>query len=139
MAWFKRFSLHLAAATGALGIFVGAAAVGAHQYRAAPTAGPTVVSGERTPAPRPTPVPATQRERSLAGVVESVSADELVLTSPAGRVWHVRAAPGGLLRLNGRPTSLGDFATGDRVVVIGVAQSRDTFVAHAITGRRQAS
>ena len=139
MSWFKRFGLHLAAAIGALGIFVGAAAVGAHQYRAGPAANPTVVAAERTPGPRPTAVPASQRERSLVGVVRSASADELVIVNPAGRVWHVQAAPGALLRLNGRGTSLGDFAAGDRVVAIGVAQSRDSFVAHAITGRGAAS
>ncbi len=138
MSWSKRFGLHLAAALGALGVFVGAAAVGANQYRAAPSAPPPVVRAQRAPA-APAGVPANQRERSLVGVVQSASSDELVVHSLAGREWHVHPSAGALLRLNGRGTTLENYAPGDRVVVIGVAQPRDSFVAHAVTGRRPAS
>jgi hypothetical protein len=139
MSWFKRLGLHLAAAIGALGVFVAAAAVGANQYRAGPSAPPPpVVRPHRVPA-APTGVPGNQRERSLVGVVRSVSADEVVVDSLAGREWHVRPSAGALLRLNGRSTPLENYAPGDRVVMIGVAQTRDSFAAHAITGRRPAS
>ncbi|MBV9356115.1 MAG: hypothetical protein JO023_11385 [Chloroflexi bacterium] len=138
MPWFKRFGLHLAAALGALGVFVGAAAVGANQYRAGPAAPPPVVRPQRTPAAA-AGVPPSQRERSLVGVVRSASTDEIVVDSLAGREWHVHPSAGALLRLNGRGTPLESYAPGDRVVVIGVAQARDSFAAHAITGRRPAS
>ncbi|HEV7666824.1 MAG TPA: hypothetical protein VGQ62_25040 [Chloroflexota bacterium] len=49
-AWLKRFSLHLAAAIGATGIFVAAAAVGASQTRQQSA---TVVVGSATVTPRP--------------------------------------------------------------------------------------
>ena len=138
MSWFKRFGLHLAAAMGALGVFVGAAAVGANQYRAGPAAPSEVVRPHRTPAP-PAGVPANQRERSLVGVVRSASVDEIVVDSLAGREWHIHPSAGALLRLNGRTTPLENYAPGDRVVIIGVAESRDSFAAHAITGRGPAS
>src|SRR5438105_2545957 len=51
-AWLKRFGLHLAAAVGATGIFVAAAAVGASQTRqheAATVSVPATVVRTRTP------------------------------------------------------------------------------------------
>jgi hypothetical protein len=138
MSWFKRFGLHLAAAIGALGVFVGAAAVGANQYRAGPRTPPPEVRPRRTPAPPPA-VLASQRERSLVGVVRSASPDEIVVDSVAGREWHVHPSAGALLRLNGRGTQLESYAPGDRVVLIGVAGSDGSFAAHAVTGRRPTS
>ncbi len=54
LSWWRRFGLHLAAAVGATGIFVAAAAVGAHQQSAA-VAGAVVVRTAR-PLRSPTPV-----------------------------------------------------------------------------------
>lgn len=50
-AWFKRFALHLAAAVGATGIFVAAAAVGANQNRPSSVAVVTDVPIVRTRTP----------------------------------------------------------------------------------------
>src|SRR5262249_52668171 len=122
MSWYKRFGLHLAAAIGALGVFVGAAAVRANQHRAGPRTPPPPAGAppRHTPAPPPA-LPANQRERSLVGVVRSASPDEIVVDSVAGREWHVHPSAGALLRLNGRGTQLENYAPGDRVVLIGVA------------------
>ncbi len=68
-AWLKRFGLHLAAAVGATGIFVAAAAVGASQTRQQVIVGEATVPAVRTRAPTaerkptvvvvtPTPAPA---------------------------------------------------------------------------------
>jgi hypothetical protein len=151
--WLGRFGLHLAAAVGATGVFVAAAAVGAHQYQQAGALAnpPPLVRPQRAPrpadapqaapspsaAPSPAPrtVPANQQERALSGVVRSVDEGELVLEGPAGRQWHVRPAAGALVRRNGKAAPLSDIQVSDRVVVLGVAQGRDAFMAHAITAR----
>ena len=59
-AWLKRFGLHLAAAVGATGIFVGAAVVGAHQTRLQADATPPPIASvvrprTQTPGARPKP------------------------------------------------------------------------------------
>jgi hypothetical protein len=143
--WLRRFGLHLAAAVGATGIFVAAAAVGAHQYQQAGALAspPPLVRPQRTPrpadgaqvVPSPSAVPANQQERALAGDVRSADQDELVVANPAGREWHVRPSPGALIRVNGKAAPLSAIQVDDRLVVLGTAQNRDTFMAHAITAR----
>jgi hypothetical protein len=161
-AWIKRFGLHLAAAVGATGIFVGAVVVGASQVRQqepAPasaqatntrtprTPRPTVV---RTPVARPAPAssgagPATTQkvvpERSLAGTLREVSADGLVVLGVGGREWRVVPAPGALIRLNGKAAKLETLQAGDTVVILGQALAGQgqglRFMAHAITTRRK--
>src|SRR5215467_5093843 len=91
-AWLKRFGLHLAAAVGATGIFVAAAAVGATQTRDQPAAVPIVAVATPVPptlapgapaAPgtptvgtasgdRSAATPAVSPERSLAGSIQEV-------------------------------------------------------------------
>ncbi len=107
-AWLKRFSLHLAAAVGATGIFVAAAAVGANQTRqqeavivvtprltsqpatrvprkpAAPTATLTPVAASPQATAAPTVVP----DQSQAGAGQSRTAPERSL---AGRLKAVQA------------------------------------------------
>jgi hypothetical protein len=160
-AWIKRFGLHLAAAVGATGIFVGAVVVGAsqvHQQEPAPasapatstrtprTPRPTVV---RTPATRPAPsssgaAATTQKvvpERSLAGTIREVSADGLVVLGVGGREWRVVPAPGALIRLNGKAAKLETLQAGDTVVILGQALAGQgqglRFMAHAITTKRK--
>jgi len=152
LSWWRRFGLHLAAAVGATGIFVVAATVGAHQQSGA-VAGAVVV-GTARPLPSPTPVTvrpaapappgsartgasAPAQERSLAGTVQAVDADGLTLVTPQGRAWRVRPAPGALLRLDGKTIhAVDDLLVDDHVVVLGVAEARDRFMAHAVTARR---
>jgi len=151
-AWFKRFGLHLAAAVGATGVFVAAAAVGASQTRqqAASVATPTAEVRPRTPqarpkpsvvAPTPSPTPAEKvnPERSLAGTVKEVQADGIDVLGAGGRDWHVVPAPGALIRLNGKTARLEALQSGDSVVILGQAQAgrAGRFVAHAITARRK--
>jgi hypothetical protein len=149
-AWFKRFGLHLAAAVGATGVFVAAAAVGASQARqdafvAAPT---SVVAPQRTRTPpaqrRPnvvaTPAPTkVNPERSLAGTVREVQGEMLDVVGVGGREWHVVPAPGALIRLNGKAARLEGLQAGDGVVILGQAQPGPgaRFLAHAITARRK--
>jgi hypothetical protein len=160
-AWIKRFGLHLAAAVGATGIFVGAVVVGASQVRqqepalaSAPatntrtprTPRPTVV---RTPVARPAPsssgaAATTQKvvpERSLAGTIREVSADGLVVLGVGGREWRVAPAPGALIRLNGKAARLETLQVGDTVVILGQALAGQgqgpRFMAHAITAKRK--
>jgi hypothetical protein len=155
LAWFKRFGLHLAAAVGATGIFVAAAAVGASQTRQQTTAAgpPTVAVGAAsTPGPRPkpsvvaspSPDPRPTRvvpERSLAGTVQSVSLDEVEVRGVGGRLWHVVPALGALIRLNGKAARADSLQAGDTVVILGQAQVKqgpgNHFLAHAITARRK--
>ncbi len=70
-AWLKRFGLHLAAAVGATGVFVAAAAVGANQTRQQTDLAPPVATivRPRQPngEPRPTVVVATPTPQSTAG------------------------------------------------------------------------
>jgi len=136
MSWWRRMGLHLAAALGATGIFVAAAAVGASQTRqstevvASPTAAP-----ER---PRPTAqARAVRPERSVAGTVREVRPDLLIVAGPRGQELRVVPAPGALIRLNGKTTPLENLQTDDRVVILGQAQPRSGFMAHAITARRK--
>jgi hypothetical protein len=140
-AWLKRFGLHLAAAVGATGIFVAAAAVGANQTRD-PTVAPAVPSPSTIPAK-----PATQRilrvvpERSLAGTVKEVLADTVIVGGVGGRAWRVTPAPGALIRLNGKAAKLETLQAGDALVILGQAQAGpgpgNRFLAHAITARRK--
>jgi hypothetical protein len=150
-AWLRRFGLHLAAAVGATGVFVAAAAVGAHQTRlgAEQPAGTAVVSPSRTPAGRPKPqvvvtptrqtaTPAAVRpERSLAGTVRNVQPDSLDIVGVGGREWHIDPAPGALIRLNGKAAKLDSLQPGDGVVILGQAQPGPglRFLAHAITAK----
>ena len=149
-AWFKRFGLHLAAAVGATGVFVAAAAVGASQTReqAASVSTPAAEVRTRTPAarPKPTVVAASPTsgakinpERSLAGSVKDVQADGIDVLGGGGREWHVVPAPGALIRLNGKATRLDGLQAGDSVVILGQAQPGrpGQFLAHAITARRK--
>lgn len=159
MSWPRRFALHLAAAVGATGIFVAAAAVGAHQQQARAVAGAIPITRTARPLGSPTPgiavsprgtrqptatadpaqqpTPAPRQERSLSGVVRAVEPDGLVVATAAGRVWRVQPVPGALVRLDGKSAHLDTMQPGDRVVVLGVAESRDRFLAHAVTARRQ--
>jgi hypothetical protein len=129
----------LAAAVGATGIFVAAAAVGAsHPPGATPTPQTVVV-----PRPTPSAAPANAKvapERSLAGTVRAVLPDGLDVLGVGGRAWLITPAPGALLRLNGRATRLDGLLPGDTVVILGQAQSGgggNRFLAHAITARRK--
>jgi hypothetical protein len=141
MSWIGRFGLHLAAALGATGIFVAAAAVGASQTRQADTEAVAVVSP--TPAARPglgqllarrNTVPQT---RSMVGTVREVRADEIAITNLRGLELRIRPALGALIRLNGRNSKLDALQAGDRVTVLGQAQARDLFMAHAVLARRR--
>jgi hypothetical protein len=157
-AWLKRFGLHLAAAIGATGVFVAAAAVGASQNH--PPQQPSAIVSPATPRPglprrTPSPVasgsaPATQAtpgrvapERSLAGTIQDVepSTQTLIVLGVGGREWRVSPAPGALLRLNGKAARLDQLAPGDQVVILGQAQPGQgqgpRFLAHAITARRK--
>jgi hypothetical protein len=131
-AWLKRFGLHLAAAVGATGVFVAAAAVGAHQTREQ-TAPPPVATVVRTRTPRPV----VRAERSLAGTIKDVQPDSLDVVGVGGREWRVEAAPGALVRRNGKTAKLEALQPGDRLVVLGQAESGPglRFLAHAITAR----
>lgn len=163
LAWLKRFGLHLAAAVGATGIFVAAAAVGANQTRqqVASVAPAEVVSATATPRARQRPTvvaspatrpnqarrtqtPATDQvapERSLAGTIKDILPDGLDVVGVGGREWHVVPAPGALIRLNGRAARLDALHVGDTVVILGQAQAREGplfgFLSHAITARRK--
>lgn len=150
-AWFRRFGLHLAAAIGATGIFVTAAAVGASQTRqqveivASPAAAvrtrtplvqrkPQVVAATPTTTPRGTATPRAASaaaanankvvpERSLAGSIKAVSADGVEIVGVGGREWLVSPAPGALIRLNGKAARLEALQPGDKVVILGQAQA----------------
>jgi len=157
-AWLKRFGLHLAAAIGASGVFVAAAAVGASQNHPPQTPAPIVSSAtprpglpRRTPSPAANaPAPAAQAtpgrvvpERSLAGAIQDVepTTQTLVVLGVGGREWRVSPAPGALIRLNGKAARLDQLAPGDQVVILGQAQPGQgqgpRFQAHAITARRK--
>jgi hypothetical protein len=149
--------LHLAAAVGATGVFVAAAAVGANQVRqqadigATPIATmarptderrPAVVVATPTPgaasqAPRQRTATAVRPERSLAGTIQSVVPDGLVVLGVGGRTWTVEPAPGALIRLNGKAAKLDALQPGDGVVILGQAQPGPgaRFLAHAITAK----
>jgi hypothetical protein len=132
VSWFGRFGLHLAAAVGATGIFVAAAAVGASQTRQSTeivTTAPTVTSA-RTPLLQ-------RRERAVPGTIREVLPDALVVAGPRGQEFRVTPAPGALIRLNGRASKLDALQANDRVVILGQAQPRSGFFAHAITARRK--
>jgi len=144
VSWLGRFGLHLAAALGATGIFVAAAAVGATQTRMATevvatqaTAVPrTPILPRRTPLPNATPV--ARPERSIAGTIRAVEADGLIVQGPRGQEFRVAPAPGALIRLNGKAARLDALQVDDKVVILGQAQPRNGgFVAHAITARRK--
>jgi len=139
-AWLKRFGLHLAAAVGATGIFVAAAAVGASQTHPAQSNAPSVhIVGT------PTRIPQSQRrqtvavrpERSLAGTIRDVEPDALEIVGVGGRVWRIEPAPGALIRLNGKAAHLDSLQPGQGVVVLGQAQPGPglRFLAHAITAK----
>ena len=137
MAWLRRLGLHLAAALGAVGIFVAAAAVGAHAGR--PDLGtllgqarpPAVTASIATPGRGLRIAP----ERSVTGTVREALPDGLVVDTARGQELQVRPAPGALIRLNGKAAPLGTIQAGDRVVILGQVQARGRFVAHAITAR----
>jgi hypothetical protein len=151
-AWLKRFGLHLAAAVGATGVFVAAAAVGANQTRqqtaspppttiiarpprtplaqrrptveVTPTSAPSPAS-DPTPDPRGQPRPAAQAvrpERSLAGTIRDVQPDFIEIVGPGGRAWRVEPSPGALIRLNGKAAHLDALQSGDTVVILGQTQ-----------------
>jgi hypothetical protein len=157
VGWLPRFGLHLAAALGATGIFVAAAAVGANQTRqnteivapptpaerarpATPRRTPAVTSTpspSANAAPSPAPTAAVRPERSIAGTIREVSGDMLVVQGPRGQEFRVVPAPGALIRLNGKAARLDSLQPDDQVVILGQAQPRTGFVAHAITARRK--
>jgi hypothetical protein len=157
-AWLRRFGLHLAAAVGATGVFVAAAAVGASQTRQQADLPPPVATIVRPRSPdearRPTvvvatptpdaqspppqrPAAAVRPERSLVGTVQSVGANSLQVVGDGGRTWTVQPAPGALIRLNGKAAKLDALQPGDGVVILGQAQPRPglTFLALAITAK----
>ena len=143
--WLKRFGLHLAAAVGATGVFVAAAAVGA--YQAHPRTTPTVQVSPgvvRSPVPRRTPeaaaaTPVLGPERSVAGTVSEVDPQAIVVQAVSGRVWRIEPAQGALIRLNGKNAAVETLQAGDSVVVLGQTESGpgSRFLAHAITARRK--
>jgi hypothetical protein len=151
--WLKRFGLHLAAALGATGIFVAAAAVGASQTREqvaatapAPIASPVGKPPRPSPVARvsPSPTPQADRvgpERSLAGSIKEVLPDSLDVVGVGGREYHIFPAAGALIRLNGKPAKLDTLHAGDTLVILGQAQlgpgAANRFIAHAITARRK--
>lgn len=146
MAWLKRFGLHLAAAVGATGVFVAAAAVGASQTRPQAVSPPVSVVARptRTAQPKPTVGPATpaavkavRPERSLAGTIRDLQPDAIVIVGVGGRTWRVEPAPGALIRLNGKAARLDALQPGDSVVILGQAQGGpgQRFLAHAITAK----
>jgi hypothetical protein len=131
VSWFGRMGLHLAAALGATGIFVAAAAVGANQTRQNTeiVAAPTSVPG------RP---PAVRRERAITGTVRDVRGDVLIVAGPRGQEFRVIPDVGALIRLNGKAIKLEALQTNDQVAIIGQVQVRNGgFLAHAITARRK--
>jgi hypothetical protein len=134
-AWLKRFGLHLAAAVGATGVFVAAAAVGAHQTRDQPASLATPPAA--TVVPTRTPRINLRAERSLAGTIKEVQPDGLDVVGVGGRQWHVQPAPGALVRLNGKSARLEALQPGERVIILGQAESGPglRFLAHAITAR----
>jgi hypothetical protein len=148
-AWIKRFGLHLAAAVGATGIFVAAAAVGATQTRqqvaniSSPTAVATRVRPARIPRPNvapvasPTPARAVRPERSLAGTISQVEPDAITIVGVGGRTWRVVPDPGALIRLNGKAAHLDALQPGNTVVILGQAEAGRglNFLAHAITAK----
>jgi hypothetical protein len=125
MSLARRFGLHLAAAVGATGIFVAAVAVGAQQNR--PQSAPITASTAQRVVP----------ERSLTGTVREVSPNTIVIQMARGRQWRVTPFPGALIRLNNRQVALDALQVGDRVVILGQQQDRESFKAHAITARRR--
>jgi hypothetical protein len=134
VSWPRRFALHLAAALGATGIFVAAAAVGANQTRTASEVGS--VAAPATPGPTRTPV--VRPERSVSGTIRSVEADAVVVEMPRGRELRVEPVPGALIRLNGKTVKLDALQPDDKVVILGQLQPRNSgFLAHAITARRK--
>jgi hypothetical protein len=163
-SWIKRFGLHLAAAIGATGIFVAAAAVGANQTRmgqeqVASVTGPgasATVAPERTPGavvnPRrptatpapsgsePAATPALGPERSVAGSIREVQPDGvLVVQAVGGRLWRVFPSQGALIRLNGKAAPLDALHAGDNLVILGQPEQGpgNRILAHAITARRK--
>lgn len=93
-AWLRRFGLHLAAAIGATGVFVGAAAVGANQTRQQ-TQQPAVVTvvRTRTPAahPKPQVVVATPTPQAADTPPPAANtAPTQPTTGPQGRAQAVR-------------------------------------------------
>ena len=151
--WLKRFGLHLAAALGATGIFVAAAAVGASQTReqvaavaplpvSSPVARPQRPSPIARVSPSPTPQPdKLGPERSLAGSIKEVLPDSLDVVGVGGREFRIFPADGALIRLNGKTAKLDALHAGDTLVILGQAQlgpgSGNRFIAHAITARRK--
>ncbi len=141
MSWVGRFGLHLAAAVGATGIFVVAAAVGANQTRQAETevVATATVLPRRTPGAAAAAVASALRpERSIAGTIIAVEPDAITVQGPRGAQFHVIPAAGSLIRLNGKAAKLDALQIDDKVVILGQAQPRNGgFVAHAITARRK--
>jgi hypothetical protein len=88
-----------------------------------------------TPAAAPKVVP----ERSLAGTIKAVLPNGLDVVGVGGREWHVVAAPGALIRLNGKAARVDNLLAGDTVVILGQAQAGpgNGFLAHAITARHK--
>jgi hypothetical protein len=135
----------MVAAIGATGIFVAAAAVGANQTRqsAVIPASPAVVATRtpqavrRTPIPGTTPTPLVIPERSISGTVREVQPDLLIVQGPRGVEFRVTPAPGALIRLNGKAAKLDALLPNDQVVILGQAQPRSGFLAHAITAKRK--
>jgi hypothetical protein len=112
-AWLKRFSLHLAAAIGATGIFVAAAAVGASQTRqqgASVVARPAQVTRaasvgpQRKPnvAPSPSPSPAPSPSPSLIAAASPARAGSPTTPTPASqRVNPERSVSGKIKNVAG--------------------------------------
>jgi hypothetical protein len=134
-AWVKRFGLHLTTAVGATGVFVAAAAVGAHQTASPAPAPIATVVRTRTPTTRV--IRNVRPERSLAGSIKAVEPDAIQVVGIGGREWRVEPAPGALIRLNGKAARLDALQPGERVVILGQAESGPglRFAAHAVTVR----
>lgn len=142
MSWLGRFGLHLAAALGATGIFVAAAAVGASQIRQSTemVAPQATVTAPRTPLlPRRAAAAAAalRPERAIAGTIREVLPDMVIVVGPRGQEFRVTPAPGALIRLNGKGARLDALQPDDKVAILGQAQPRGGFLAHAVTARRK--
>jgi len=125
--------LHLAAALGATGIFVAAAAVGANQTRQN-----TEIVASPTGTPSALRAALVRRERAISGTVREVRPDVLIVAAPRGQEFRVVPDAGALIRLNGKSVKLDSLQVDDRVVILGQAQVRNGgFLAHAITARRK--
>jgi hypothetical protein len=123
MPWIKRFGLHLAAAVGATGIFVGAVVVGASQARQQePAPLNASASATRTPrTPRPTVV-RTPGARTSAAAAASSSPTSPSPSPSSSSPQPAAAAPATTQKVSPERSLAGTIreVTPDGLVVLGV-------------------